>query len=199
MTQSSFRSVAGEHRPARIVIGPANAHGCRSARPSGELALRTAVLLGPPRSGKSLFARWFAENGGGHRRRAHASRDRAVPPLESRAGRRHAAAHRRRRAAVDIALPDLRSASAPSPSRDRRSRRSDGRGLASGSCRASRAALGAEATDYLVPRGRPLVRRSRRSSSPRSTGSALNARSRPPTLYGAALEAVHGPDEPRLL
>jgi chromosomal replication initiation ATPase DnaA len=32
---------------------------------AGEWPFRTAVLFGPPRSGKSLLARWFAEQGAG--------------------------------------------------------------------------------------------------------------------------------------
>ena len=48
--------------PARIVIGAANAHVAEALGNPETWPFRTAVLTGPPRSGKSLLARWFAEN-----------------------------------------------------------------------------------------------------------------------------------------
>jgi hypothetical protein len=49
----------------RIVVGNANRAVVDAlADPSG-WPYRTAVLVGPPRSGKSLLARWFAANGSG--------------------------------------------------------------------------------------------------------------------------------------
>jgi len=49
----------------RIVLGPANeAVAAALSDPSG-WPFRTAVLTGPPRSGKSLFARWFEGSGRG--------------------------------------------------------------------------------------------------------------------------------------
>ena len=51
--------------PARIVLGVGNASvGEALARPES-WPFRTAVLTGPPRSGKSLLARWFAERQNG--------------------------------------------------------------------------------------------------------------------------------------
>ena len=49
--------------PARIVLGGGNAHVAEALRAPESWPFRTAVLTGPPRSGKSLFARWFVENG----------------------------------------------------------------------------------------------------------------------------------------
>ena len=49
---------------ARIVLGSANAHVAEALAMPETWPFRTAVLLGPPRSGKSLLARWFAEHGG---------------------------------------------------------------------------------------------------------------------------------------
>jgi hypothetical protein len=50
--------------PARIVVGNANAHVFEALAKPESWPFRTAVLAGPARSGKSLIARWFAEQGG---------------------------------------------------------------------------------------------------------------------------------------
>ena len=47
----------------RIVIGNANAAVVEAFGAVAGWPFRTAVLLGPPRSGKTLLARWFVENG----------------------------------------------------------------------------------------------------------------------------------------
>lgn len=49
--------------PAKIVVGNANAHVFEALAAPANWPFRTAVLAGPPRSGKSLIARWFAEQG----------------------------------------------------------------------------------------------------------------------------------------
>ena len=49
----------------RIVAGAANRAALEALADPEPWPYRTAVLLGPPRSGKSLLARWFAENGPG--------------------------------------------------------------------------------------------------------------------------------------
>jgi len=51
--------------PARIVLGNANAQVFEALANPHNWPFRTAVLAGPPRSGKSLAARWFVEQGGG--------------------------------------------------------------------------------------------------------------------------------------
>ncbi|MBA3054618.1 MAG: ATPase [Sphingomonadales bacterium] len=51
--------------PARIVVGNANAAVVDAFARAAEWPFRTAVLFGPPRSGKSLLARWFADSGRG--------------------------------------------------------------------------------------------------------------------------------------
>ncbi len=59
---------AGGEAPARIVLGSANAHVFEALAAASGWPFRTAVLVGPPRSGKSLIARWFAQTaqaGGG--------------------------------------------------------------------------------------------------------------------------------------
>jgi hypothetical protein len=55
----------GAEGPPRIVVGNANAAAIEAFAGSAGWPFRTAVLSGPPRSGKSLLARWFAESTGG--------------------------------------------------------------------------------------------------------------------------------------
>lgn len=55
--------LAGADGPARIVLGEANRAVAEALAAPETWPFRTAVLIGPPRSGKSLFARWFAESG----------------------------------------------------------------------------------------------------------------------------------------
>jgi hypothetical protein len=57
--------LAGSDGPARIVLGEANRAVAEGLAAPEAWPFRTAVLVGPPRSGKSLFARWFAESGRG--------------------------------------------------------------------------------------------------------------------------------------
>ena len=47
----------------RIVVGNANAHIAEALAAPENWPFRTAVLTGPARSGKSLLARWFSEQG----------------------------------------------------------------------------------------------------------------------------------------
>ena len=54
-------TIGGDHA-ARIVIGPSNQAVIDAFARAAEWPFRTAILTGPPRSGKSLLARWFAEN-----------------------------------------------------------------------------------------------------------------------------------------
>jgi len=49
--------------PARIVVGNANQQVFEALAAPENWPFRTAVLAGPPRSGKSLVARWFGEQG----------------------------------------------------------------------------------------------------------------------------------------
>ncbi len=53
-----LRSAAG-----RIVVGNANEAAIAALGAAQDWPFRTAVLVGPPRSGKSLLARWFAQQG----------------------------------------------------------------------------------------------------------------------------------------
>lgn len=49
--------------PSRIVVGAANTQAIEAFSQVHDWPFRTAVLFGPPRSGKSLLARWFAGSG----------------------------------------------------------------------------------------------------------------------------------------
>jgi chromosomal replication initiation ATPase DnaA len=51
--------------PSRIVVGSANEAVLDAFARAREWPFRTAILFGPPRSGKSLLAHWFAEQGAG--------------------------------------------------------------------------------------------------------------------------------------
>ena len=187
--------------PARIVVGNANAQVAEALGRPGDWPFRTAVLLGPPRSGKSLFARWFAATGGEAIDDAH-----RLPETEL--------FHRWNRAQEagtplllvggeppwQVALPDLRSrlgaalqleigAPDEAMAEDLLHALADQRGLA----------LGVEATSYILPRaGRSfadlekLVGAIDRISLERKVPATHS-------IWRAALEAVHGPDEPRLL
>jgi hypothetical protein len=66
MSQIALPLAAGPGAgPSRIVVGSANAAVLEAFAHAGDWPFRTAVLFGPPRSGKSLLARWFAEQGAG--------------------------------------------------------------------------------------------------------------------------------------
>jgi len=187
--------------PSRIVIGPANAHVAEALAHPESWPFRTAVLTGPPRSGKSLFARWFAESGGDAIDEAHTLDETELfhrwnraqeqgSPLLIVAGE----------PPWNITLPDLRSRLGAAlqleigPPDDAMAEEllyvlAEQRGLP----------LGGEAADYLVPRaGRSyadlekLVAAIDRLSLERKVPATQS-------IWRAALEAVHGPEEPRLL
>jgi len=52
----------GDDAPDRIVIGNANAAAVEALRDPDAWPFGTAVLTGPPRSGKSLLGRWIAQH-----------------------------------------------------------------------------------------------------------------------------------------
>lgn len=187
--------------PARIVVGSANAHVAEALGKPETWPFRTAVLLGAPRSGKSLLARWFAENGGDAIDDAHRLDETQL-------------FHRWNRAQEagtplllvggeppwQIALPDLRSRLGAAlqleigvpddaMAEDLLHAMAEQRALP----------LGAEAAAYLVPRaGRAfadlekLVAAIDRISLERKVPATHS-------IWRAALETVHGPEEPRLL
>lgn len=188
--------------PRRIVAGNANAAAIEALRHPDAWPFRTAVLCGPPRSGKSLLARWFAESGQGeavdeahrmdetalfHRwNRAqeqaqplllvggHGEWRIALPDLASRLG---AALHLEIGAPDDAMMADLLAAHA------------EARGLA----------LGPDAAAYLVPRAE------RSHLGIERLVAAIDRlsleRKQPPTMaiWRDALEQTLGQSQPRLL
>lgn len=58
-------SAGAESRPSRIVVGNANDTVVDALSDPSAWPFRTAILFGPPRSGKSLLAAWFAGTGAG--------------------------------------------------------------------------------------------------------------------------------------
>jgi len=188
--------------PAQIVVGSANIGAVEALSRPETWPYRTAVLTGPPRSGKSLLARYFVRSGKG------GAVDDAQDLPENDLFHRWNRAQEAGEALLiiggeppwDIALPDLRSRMGAAMqieigipddemAEDLLLSMAAQRGMV----------LPAEAAQYLVPRaGRSFA--------------ALEAlvamidllsmeRKVPPTLgiWRAALEAVLGPDEPRLI
>lgn len=202
MSQIALPLQPGAPGPSRIIVGGANAHVAEALGQPGTWPFGTAVLTGPPRSGKSLLARWFAASGAGEAiddaqsldeaelfHRWNRAQERGTPllivggeppwhvvlaDLRSRLG---AALQ------LEIGLPDDAMAA------ELLMAMAEQRGLP----------LGAEAAAYLVPRaGRSFADLER-------TVAAIDRlsleRKAPATqsIWRAALEAVHGPEEPRLL
>ena len=194
----------GAGAASRIVVGNANRTALEAMTAAHAWPFRTAVLLGPARSGKSLIARWLTENGAGeaiddadrmdetalfHRwNRAQesgtpllltASLDQgewriALPDLASRLG---AALHLRIGAPDDAMLAELIALHA------------ELRGLP----------LSPDAAAYLVPRmerthigAERLVAAIDRLSLERKAAPG-------PAIWREALEELMGPSEPRLL
>ncbi|MGZ3270959.1 MAG: ATPase [Croceibacterium sp.] len=193
------RVVAG---PARIVLGTANAHVAEALAHPESWPFRTAVLTGPPRSGKSLFARWFAETGKGD------AIDDAQQLDEAELFHRWNRAQEDERPLLivggeppwEIALPDLKSRLGAAlqleigPPDDAMAAE-----LIEAMAEERALPIGHDAAAYLVPRAERsyfqlerLVEAIDRLSLERKV---------PPTLaiWRAALEAVQGPEEPRLL
>lgn len=192
--------------PARIVIGPANAAVAEALAHPESWPFRTAVLTGPPRSGKSLLARWFAESGQGTHRGETIDDAQAMDEAELFHRWNRAQEQGRPLLIVggeppwEIALPDLKSRLGAALQLEiglPDDAMAAGLMLALAEERAL--PLGEEAAQYLVPRAErsyfqleKLIEAIDRLSLERKA---------PPTLaiWRAALEAVQGPEEPRLL
>ena len=65
MSQIALPLTATGKGPQRIVIGAGNGHVAEALARPESWPFHTAVLTGPPRSGKSLFVGWFASSGRG--------------------------------------------------------------------------------------------------------------------------------------
>ena len=202
MSQIALPLAARGGGPARIVIGSANAHVAEALVAPETWPFRTAVLTGPPRSGKSLLANWFAKNGRGE------ALDDAQDLPEDEIFHRWNRAQESGTALLivggeppwTIELPDLRSRLGGSlqleiglpdddMARDLLLSLADERGLL----------LRDDAADYLVPRA---SRSQEELEKLVATIDRLSLeRKAPPTMgiWRAALEEVHGPEEPRLI
>ncbi len=58
-------SAGADNSPSRIVVGNANSGVVDALSDTSSWPFHTAILFGPPRSGKSLLASWFASSGNG--------------------------------------------------------------------------------------------------------------------------------------
>ncbi len=188
--------------PTRLVLGHANRAVVEALGNPDSWPYRTAVLTGPPRSGKSLLARYFVRSGKG------GAVDDAQDLPENDLFHRWNRAQEDGEALLivggqppwEIALPDLRSRMGAAlqleigiPDDDMAADLIESLAVQRG------LALPVEAAQYLIPRaGRgfaeieALVAMIDRLSMERKV---------PPTLgiWRAALEAIVGPDEPRML
>ena len=201
MGQIALPLTRGDAGPSRIVLGRSNMQVAEALAAPESWPFRTAVLTGPPRSGKSLFARWFAANGGRSLDDASAMEETEV-------------FHRWNRAQEDgtpllvvggdppwdITLPDLRSRMGGSlqleigqpddeMAGDLLLSLAEERGLP----------LEPDAVQYLLPRAERssaalerLVAEIDRLSLERKSAPRL-------AIWRSALECLHGPEEPRLL
>lgn len=205
--------LAGRARsePARLVIGNANAHVIEALGHPASWPFRVAVLTGPPRSGKSLIGRWVSGQGGSspvaviddaHQldETALFHRWNAVQQGGARAGEALLLIAGANEGGWRIALPDLASRIGGSlqlaitepddaMAADLLLALAEQRGLA----------LAPGAADYLVPRTErsfaaleALVAGIDRISLERQSPATMS-------VWRAALEALQGPEQQRLL
>ena len=204
MSQIALPLGAGQDRPLQLAVGTDNQAVIDALQVCRSWPFRTAVLSGPPRSGKSLIAQLFALNGAGEAiddadlldetalfHRWNRAQETGTPLLLVRASSEGDWA---------IALPDLASRigaalaltiGTPDDAqlRDLIAAHAQQRGLA----------LGPDAAEYLVPRCErshlgveQLVATIDRLSLERKVAPTLG-------IWREALEVLHGPAEPRLL
>ena len=204
MSQIALPLRAAEAGPSRIVVGNANATVIEACAVAQTWPFRTAVLAGPPRSGKSLIARWFAETGLGEAiddadridetevfHRWNRAQESGKPLLIVRSAAP---------GGWQITLPDLASRlgavmkleiGAPDDAMLAE--------LIAGHAEQRGLPLGPDAASYLVPRIE------RTHSGVEQTVAAIDRLSLErkqapgPAIWRAALESMLGPDEPRLL
>jgi chromosomal replication initiation ATPase DnaA len=189
---------------SRIVVGEANAAVVEAFAKAAQWPFRTAILFGPPRSGKSLLAHWFETSGAGEAIDQAATLDETELfhrwNRAQEAGKPLLLVGRGEEGSWDIALPDLRSRlgaalrlsiGAPDDAMlgELISVHAEQRGLI----------LGSEAAAYLVPRiershiaAERIVATIDRLSLERKQAATL-------AIWREALEEVNGGGQPRLL
>ncbi|MFB0613157.1 HdaA/DnaA family protein [Aurantiacibacter poecillastricola] len=202
MSQIALPLAARSDGPARIIIGKANSTVAEALVEPERWPYRTAVLTGPPRSGKTLLARWFAESGRGE------SLDDAHLLPEDEVFHRWNRAQEEGTALLitggmppwNITLPDLKSRLGGSLQLELGQPDDDMASELLLSLAAERGLpLRDDAVEYLVPRA------SRSFAELENLVATIDRlsleRKAPPTLgiWRAALEEVHGPEEPRLI
>ncbi|MGB3806000.1 MAG: DnaA/Hda family protein [Erythrobacter sp.] len=191
--------------PERIVVGDANARALDALQSPESWPYNTAVLTGPPRSGKSLLGRWASAQDIAVLDDADAldeaqvfHRWNAVQQGGSEAGRKLLLIAGRQ--PWDIALPDLRSRLGGSlqlaigePDDDMAA------SLIEAHAQQRGLTLAPGAADYLVPRTprsfaaiERLVAEIDRISLERAVPATMS-------VWRAALEAIEGPEQGRLL
>lgn len=211
MSQIALPLAGFDAGPSRIVVGNANTPVIEAFGHAETWPFRTAILFGPPRSGKSLLGRWFAERGAGeiiddaeridetelfHRwNRAQENRR----PLLLIVNREDEEAQGNG-AGWEIALPDLKSRlgaalhlSIGAPDDAMLAE------LIALHAERHRLILGEDAAAYLVPRAE------RSHLGVERLVAAIDRismeRKQPPTLavWREALDEITGPDQPRLI
>lgn len=202
MTQIALPlDVRGPAGPTRIVVGNANRAAVEALAQPARWPFHTAVLVGPPRSGKSLLARWFAASGAGETLDdAPELTEPAVFHAWNRAQETHRPLLLTARPGWQVALPDLASRlggslhiaiGAPDDAMIAE--------LMAAHAEQRRLALGEGAAAYLVPRIErsfaaieAIVGAIDRISLERQAPATMS-------IWRDALEAVQGPEQGRLL
>ena len=204
MSQIALPLGAGQDRPLQIAVGNDNQAVLEALLVSRTWPFRTAVLSGPPRSGKSLIAQLFAHSGAGEAiddadqldetvlfHRWNRAQETETPLLLVRG---------RSNGEWAIALPDLASRiGAALPLTIGTPDDAKLRDLMAAHAQQRALALGPDAAEYLVPRCErshlgveQLVETIDRLSLERKVAPTLG-------IWREALEILHGPAEPRLL
>ena len=192
----------GESRPSSIVLGASNRQVAEALQHAKDWPYGTAILTGPPRSGRSLFARWFASHTGGGAiddadtldetevfHSWNRAREDGYPLLLTVAGE-----------TWDIALPDLRSRMGAAllleigpPDDD------EAQALMLSHAAQRGLAMGAGAPAYLVPRMERSHAAIERIVAEMDRLSLERKAPVTKSIWRDALDAVQGPEQARLL
>lgn len=193
--------VRGATGPVRIAVGEGNRGAIEGLADAASWPFRTAVLVGPPRSGKSLLAGWFAASGAGEVvDDAHRVDETALFHAWNRAQETERPLLLTARPGWQVALPDLASRLAGSL---QLAIGSPGDALVAELLAAHaeqrRLMLGEGAAAYLVPR---IERSHAAVEAVMAAIDRISLERRAPatiSVWRDALEAVQGPEQGRLL